>query len=348
MCSGVAHTDYDLSCNQQNKGVACNVVMMMKTAICIATFHRPEGLARLLEGLNALEVPPDSSEIVIVVVDNDSDGSARAVCDRLRPTLRWPLAYHIEAKRGIAPARNRALACVDATVDWIAFIDDDEAPARDWLVELFRAQGRYDADVVTGPVFPRLEEGAPRWIEKGRFFDGPRYETGRDLDRAATNNVLLRAAIIRGMTKHFEERFALMGCDDTHLFRRIGLAGHKIVWADAAVVYEWIPASRANAAWLIQRLFRIGNSITAVELDLFPGLRTAAVAVIKALVWLAIGAATTLWGLVSGRHNIVKGIRYLAYGIGRISWLTRFRYEEYKKTHGTGSGQASPPVEQAP
>jgi succinoglycan biosynthesis protein ExoM len=312
----------------------------MKIAICMATFHRPEGLARLLEGLNALEPPTDSAEIELVVVDNDAEGSGRKICDRLRPAMRWPLSYHIEPRRGIAPARNKALACVDSTADWIVFIDDDEAPAPNWLVELFRTQREYDADVVTGPVFPRLEDGAPTWIKKGRFFDGPRYETGHRLDRSATNNVLFKAAIVRGMPKHFEERFALMGCDDTHFFRRIHLAGHKIVWAASAVVYEWVPKSRANARWLILRLFRAGNSSTAIEVDLFGGLRTIAPAMAKGLVWILIGMVLTPWGLVSGRANLIKALRYLAFGVGRLSWLAGVRYEEYRTTHGTRGGPA--------
>lgn len=321
---------------------------LMKTAICMATYHRPEGLTRLLEGLNALEQPEDCAQIEFIVVDNDAEGSARAVCDRLRPTMRWPLSYHIEPRRGIAPARNRGLACVDEATDWIAFIDDDEAPATDWLAELFRVQKAFDADVVTGPVFPRFEDSAPKWIVNGGFFDGPRHDTGHRMDRAATNNVLFRAGIVRGMSEHFEERFALMGCDDTHFFRRIHLAGHKIIWADSAVVHEWIPESRATAGWLIRRLFRIGNSMTAVELDLFPGIGTALAAVAKAIVWMIIGIATTIFGLVTGRANLVKGIRFLAFSVGRLSWFTKFRYEEYRKVHGTGSGSVSESVAETP
>ena len=203
----------------------------MKTAICMATFLRPEGLARLLEGLNALEVPSESAEIEFVVVDNDAEGSGRETCDRLRPAMRWALSYHIEPHRGIAQSRNKALSCVDPAADWVAFIDDDEAPAPDWLVELFRVQNEYDADVVTGPVFPQLEEGTPSWIEQGGFFDGPRHETGHRLDRSATNNVLFRASLVRDMAQHFDERFGLTGGEDMHFFRRIHLAGHKIVWA---------------------------------------------------------------------------------------------------------------------
>ncbi len=308
----------------------------MKTAVCMATFHRPEGLARLLEGLNALELPADCADIEFVVVDNDAEGSGRQTCDRLRPTMRWPVSYHVQPRRGIAPARNMALARVDSTVEWIAFIDDDEAPAPDWLAELFRTQREYDADVVTGPVFPRFEEGTPSWIEKGRFFDGPRHETGHRLDSSATNNVLFRAAIIRGMPKHFEERFALMGCDDTHIFRRIHLAGHTIVWAASAVVYEWIPRSRANAKWLILRLFRAGNSLTAIDADLFPGIHTLALSMAKGLVWILIGTALLPWGLVSGRANLVKALRYAAFGVGRLAGLAGVQYEEYRKTHGTG------------
>lgn len=314
----------------------------MKTAVCMATFRRPEGLARLLEGLNALDLPADCADIEFVVVDNDAEGSGREICDRLRPTIRWPVLYHIEPNRGIASARNKALASVESTADWIAFIDDDEAPAPGWLAELIRIQRQYDADVVTGPVYPRFEAGAPAWIEQGRFFDGPRHETGRRLDRSATNNVLIRASIIRGMPRRFDERFGLTGGEDVHFFRRLNLAGYKIVWAASAVVHESVPASRANAWWLIQRHFRAGNSLTAIDADLFPGIHTPALSLAKGLTWIGIGAILMPGGLVAGRANLVKALRLIAFGVGRLAGLAGVRYEEYRKTHGTSGGPAPP------
>ncbi len=313
----------------------------MKTVICMATFRRPEGLARLLEGLNVLEVPAESPEIELVVVDNDTEGSGRETCDRLRATIRWPVSYYIESHRGIASARNKALASVDPTADWIAFIDDDEVPAPNWLVELFRVQRKFDAAVVTGPVLPHFEDDAPDWVRKGGFFDPPRHETGHRLNDSATNNVLFRADIVRGMDRHFDVRFGLTGGEDAHFFRRVALAGHKIVWAASGVVHESVPNSRTTAKWLILRLFRAGNSSTAIELDLFPGVRTLALSMTKGLVWVLIGLALTPWGLVSGRANLVKAVRYLAFGVGRLAGLAGVRYEEYRTTHGTG-GDAPP------
>ena len=306
----------------------------MKTAICVATYRRPEWLARLLDGLNSLQLPADFSAVSLIVIDNDPDGSARTVCDRLAPSFKYPIRYQIESRQGIAHARNRALTCVDSTIDWIAFIDDDEVPEPTWLAELFRVQAANEADVVAGPVLPRFEGNVPAWIVKGEFFDRRRYPTGHPLQTAATNNVLFRAQIIRGLTTHFDKRLALTGGEDSQFFRRLHRAGFKIVWADSAIVHEWVPMSRANATWLIRRMFRIGNAMTAVEFDLTPGVKTVVMTIAKALVWLMFGMATTVWGLFAGRHHLVKGARFIAFGLGRLAWFTNVRYEEYRREHG--------------
>jgi succinoglycan biosynthesis protein ExoM len=67
-------------------------------AICIITFRRPAGLARLLDGLRAIE-RPEGAEVSVVVVDNDPEGSAAAVADAARIALAWPLRYLRETRR---------------------------------------------------------------------------------------------------------------------------------------------------------------------------------------------------------------------------------------------------------
>ncbi len=61
---------------------------------------------------------------------------------------------------------------------------------------------------------------------------------------------------------------AMTGGSDSHFFRRLHRAGFSIVWADAALVSEWIPKSRACFGWLVRRFFRAGNTIGFVTLDL--------------------------------------------------------------------------------
>ena len=192
----------------------------ISVAICVITYQRPKGLRRLLNGLNCLTFSQSKHlDVRVIVVDNDSTGSASQVCESIIPSFKYPLTYSIESRRGISYARNRAIACVPPDTDFVAFIDDDEVPETSWLDELLTAQSKYDADVVSGPVLPYFpSETVATWVVKGRFFERPRYPTGYLRKTAATNNVLVCGEIFRSMDKLFDERFALTGGEDGHFF----------------------------------------------------------------------------------------------------------------------------------
>jgi len=245
------------------------------------------------------------------------------------------LRYDVEPQRGIPYARNKAVTCALDTADFIAFIDDDEVPEPQWLDELLRGQRAHDADVVTGPVVPEFSDDVPAWIVKGRYFETQRHPTGRRMDVAYTHNVLTRTEVLRAMVPFFDNRLALTGGEDSHLFRRVHAAGHSIVWADDAVVRESIPDSRACFAWLVKRFYRVGNTRGLVAIDLGSPVLTRLLLVAKAFVWGVIGLLTSISGLVRGRHALVHGIRYIAYGVGMVLSISGIRYEEYRETHGT-------------
>ena len=304
-------------------------------AVCVITFKRPEGLRRLLNGLNALCFRDTPPELEVIVVDNDPTASARRVCSELRSALKWPIQYHVEPCRGIPFARNKAVARALETADFIAFIDDDEVPEPDWLDELLHVQHACDVDVVTGPVVPHFPDEVPHWVIKGRFFESPRYPTGRCMDVAFTHNVLARNNVYRAMEPIFDERLAMTGGSDSHFFRRVHRAGFSIVWADVALVSEWIPKSRACFGWLVQRAFRSGTTLGFVTLDLGSAWSGRLELAAKAAVWIAIGVLLAPCGLVAGRHVFVKGIRYIAYGAGYLASIAGTHYDEYKTTHGT-------------
>ena len=305
----------------------------MKVSICALTYQRPHGLARLLEGLNGLTFEDAPPEIRIVIVDNDPSGSGRATCERLAPALRWPLVYVVEPRRGIAFGRNAALDNA-GDADWLCFIDDDEAPDARWLNELLRVQREHDADVVAGPVIPVLPDDTPAWIIRGRFFHRRRHATGHRLSHAFTNNVLFRSGLLAELNLRFDEQWALLGCGDRHFFQRIGMAGYRIVWADEAIVSEWIPASRANARWLIQRMFRVGITTSLVETQLRSRAKMVPILLAKSGVWILIGLGQALSGLVRGWHAVVQGLRSATYAVGLVLGIFGLRYEEYRKTHG--------------
>ena len=306
----------------------------MKVAVCVITYQRPRGLKALLESLNQLSFDRHPSEVEVVVVDNDTQGAARRVCDEVGPHFRWRLQTFEEPRRGIPFARNKAVASAPSDAEFIAFVDDDETVESNWLDELLNVQRTYEADVVTGPIVPRFMEDAPTWILEGRFYERRRHATGASLDRAFTNNVIFRAGIFAEMAPIFDERLALTGGSDAHFSRRVHRAGYKIVWADHAAVYEWIPTSRVGAKWILQRAYRVGTATSFIDLDILPGKKAVLRLLLRAGLSIAKGTFSLPLVFVNGKRGLILSMRSICFGAGMLAGLTGRQYQEYRRTHG--------------
>jgi succinoglycan biosynthesis protein ExoM len=308
----------------------------MLVSICVATYQRPEGLKRLMAGLDRLvfndrEVP----NIEVIVVDNDPTCSARDFCQQLQASFKWSLKYFSEPQRGVSYVRNCAVAQADPNTDFISFIDDDQVPELNWMEELLTVQQQYNADVVAGPYlayYPAAK--VPKWVIKGKFFDSPRYPTGHLINLTGTGNVLIRSQVLKAMDKIFDERFALTGGEDTHLFMRIYRAGYKMVWADAAMVSEWVPESRTNIKWILRRGYRCHSTYAICEKKLDPLMKVLSRRIPTGSTRIAIGLVTLIPSLLLGRSSFVHALLQIAQGAGMFSGLMGRSYEEYKSVHG--------------
>ena len=300
--------------------------------MCVATYLRPEGLARLLQAFDRLVfAKSETPELEIIVVDNDPQGSALAVCAHVSGALRWPLRYHHEPRPGISFARNAAVR-IAAAAEFVAFIDDDEVPEPQWLDELLYVQRVHEADVVAGPVIPEFPDGAPIWLRRGGFFDLPRYRTGQKLDYTAAGNVLVRSTVFHALNPPFDERLALAGGEDTLFFLRAARAGYLLVWADEALAREYIPRSRVRAGWLLQRAFRVGNSWALCLCSLQPSLRGRAVRVAKGTGRVAGGLLVLPFSPLGGRGTVLRVLRAILFGIGDLAGVVGLRYDEYSRS----------------
>lgn len=227
--------------------------------VCVCTYKRPQFLQRLLEELRG----QDTSGLFtysIVVVDNDHLRSAQPVVSDFAAASATPTTYCVEPQQNIAMARNKAIGKSDG--EFIAFIDDDEFPADDWLCNLFKAYVAYGVDGVLGPVVPHFQCDPPPWVKKGRFFERPTYATGYKLawPETRTGNVLFSRSILRGVDTPFRSEFGT-GREDVDFFRRMTERGCTFVWCNEAVVYEVVPSSRCKRSYLMKRaLLRGGNS----------------------------------------------------------------------------------------
>jgi len=272
-------------------------ISQRRVSVCVATCGRPIGLANLLGALEVLEMPPGTT-LQIVVVDNDSSESARAVCDEAAARHAYSLRYMVEKRRGIPFARNAALAVALSDSDFVAFIDDDETPESDWLAELLRVQEYYNADVVTGPCLPRYVEPPPSWVVDGAFHETPRHPTGTLRHVAFTHNALVRAAVFEIVDRYFDESMALNGGDDAEFFTRVFTAG-----------FAWVELSHHSSTLPRQLVHSVYCMVKGTGIALLLPLR--------------------------GRAAGAKGLQLFSYGLGRIAGSSGYLHQEYRVVHGT-------------
>jgi len=142
--------------------------MMITIAIC--TFNRAESLRRTLDSLAAMQVPDDLLWEVVVVNNNCTDHTDAVISDFAQ---RLPIRREYEKQPGQSNARNRAIDA--AKGDYIIWTDDDVVVDRDWLAAYADAfRHRPDAAVFGGPIRPRYELPAVKWvIDSEALLGGP-------------------------------------------------------------------------------------------------------------------------------------------------------------------------------
>ncbi|MEM7410754.1 MAG: glycosyltransferase [Myxococcota bacterium] len=231
-------------------------------AICIATRERPESLQTLLTSIAALEIDDATTELLVVVADNDERGSARDVCDDATRWLGYPLRYVHEPRPGIPMARNASLSPVAGKVDWIVFVDDDEIVPGHWIAALCATQTSTQADVVTGPVRAVYAHPPPRWWSDAGFHDTPEHPEGSVRSVAYTHNTLVRAARLGPIGPWFDER--LPSGEDVALFRSLVKGGATIVWSREAFVQESVTPNRVSWRGMLRRGWREGVALARV------------------------------------------------------------------------------------
>lgn len=299
-------------------------------AICVATYKRPDGLRRLLRSLIALD-PINGNPPTVVVIDNDPAGSAAAVIEEVageNPEISF--RYSVEIRKGISFARNRAIEeARDQTV--LAFIDDDDEASPPWLKELLRVRNTYQAEVVGGPVIVAFEEPPPSWLSSERFFDLPRYPTGTPVGFVSTANMLVEREVLERTGLSFDEDFAETGGSDALFSMEARLAGLDLVWADEAVVTEWMPPGRATVRWHVRRGYRIGATLARCEVKIGASLRTRAFRLLKSIYRMSMGGVLILVGILTFSQNrLFWGLREGARGWGMLMGLFGRRFFEYR------------------
>jgi succinoglycan biosynthesis protein ExoM len=303
--------------------------------VAVPSFRRPAGLERLLTALEALET---DARVSVLVADNDTDNrEASAVCEKLRSRgYRWPLDCIIAQERGIAQARNALVdhILLHSEAELVAMLDDDEWPHAGWLDGFLSVQRATGADALHGAVLREFESTPGRRAVACHGLAPMRNKTGIVTMIEGTSNVLVSRACFEGLAKPcFDPDFALSGGEDRDFFERLRRQGKRFAWADAAIAYAWVPASRASFGWALMRAYRTGNS----DMRVFLKHRHSHTQMLREL--LKIAAAPmfylplTLVSLPLVRRH-ADALCKLCRAAGKAAALLGHRFDEYATVHG--------------
>ncbi len=314
-----------LSDVKDNSGASTNLT---KVSICAATYKRPELLKNLLESLNNLtfiQIPVP--EIEVIIVDNDSNKSAEATVSAIKSSFQWPLKYFVESNQGVTYARNRCVSEAAKDSDFIAMVDDDEYVSPGWLEELLINQQKFNALIVTGPAIPvyREEQNPPEWIKVGDFHSHARYETGKRMDTAFTNNVMFSTKLLQNLGEGeelFDHRFAHKGAEDAYLFSCLNKQGCKIIWANDAVLYEPVSDERLSLRWILNRGFWSWSVHSFIETELYPSFKVQCIRATKGLGLILIGIFSIGPSIFLGKAKVAWALLRICRGMGTLSGLS--------------------------
>ncbi|MBX4894115.1 glycosyltransferase family A protein [Rhizobium bangladeshense] len=301
----------------------------LNIAVGVLTYRRLDGIAKLLDVMTRqTRDPARPYHLTMVIVDNDAAGSARATVEGFGQTGAYDLIYVVEPNQGIPFARNRALDSAPAGTDLFCFLDDDEWPVDGWLDAMLETREKNRADCVYGPVQPVYPENPPEYFIKARVFERKKNKDGQRISYAASNNVMFDYPLIRSWNLRFEEKMRFTGGTDYLFFNQAIRRGMQVFWADKALVYDIVPASRMTWKWVLQRQYRLGNTF-AVSEGLHGNLQ-------RRLYRAAYGATRVMLGLAMLPAIVISpywGMRALTHvlrGAGMVNGILGHAYQEYK------------------
>jgi glycosyltransferase involved in cell wall biosynthesis len=284
-------------------------------SVCICTYKRPDFLKRLLQALNTQETG-GLFTYSIVVADNDQLQSGKGVVEEFGKSSAVPnsisIRYCVEPRQNIALARNKAIE--NAEGDFVAFIDDDEFPAENWLLNLFCTCERYQVDGVLGPVRRHFDQTPPEWIVKGDFYERPIHPTGLPVrwSMGRTGNVLLRGKVFTPGEPPFRPEFR--HGEDQDFFRRRIEDGYRFVWCSDAIAYEVVPPVRWKRTFMLKKALLRGSSAA-----LHPTL--GAEDIWRSIIAVPAYALALPFALILGQHRFMKLLISLCDHLGKLLTL---------------------------
>lgn len=299
-------------------------------SVIIPTYHRPEGI---FNAVNSVLNQKNAPAFEIIVLDNDTNGSAQNICAKLSEkahNMGIDFTYDIEHAAGVANARNSAVKI--ARGKFVAFLDDDETAFEDWLQNLYKAWNETKAWVVFGPIEAVLEDGAEEPKEYFKSFFERRLdgETRIITNTYGCGNSFIEVAKVFVKNPPFSLETNETGGEDDYLWGDVRARNGNFAFAKDAWVYEHVPKERASWKYMTRRAFAFGHYVSAKyfnskDKEYLKGIASMGRGCLQALLMLPLFLALALINHEKRAWAYDKMLR----GFGKIFWFGDFKQKLY-------------------
>jgi glycosyltransferase involved in cell wall biosynthesis len=244
------------------------VVDLPKISVILCTHNRAHTLTTALESIAAQSIS-ESVGWDVVVVDNNSSDETRQVVEDFKRRYPDRFRYFFEKQQGISHARNRGIQ--EAHGEILAFIDDDETAAPNWLQNLTANLHNGEWSGAGGRILPQWNCDRPRWLsDKSRLtlaplavFDlgtkeGPLTESPFGANMAFRKEVFNACGGFR--TDLGRVGKGMLSGEDSELGRRVFAAGRRLRYEPSALTYHPVEEYRVSRKYFLQWWFNKGRT----------------------------------------------------------------------------------------
>jgi glycosyltransferase involved in cell wall biosynthesis len=225
----------------------------MDVSVVISTYNGAATLPGALDSVLNQDLNGVSHEVI--VVDNNSHDSTRAVIESFMGRDPRRVRYVFEPRQGVSHGRNAGVAAATAPV--IAFFDDDVRVARDWVRTLKRALDEHpDVDFVGGKVLPEWESPPAAWLTDAHwsplalvdYGQEPVYVTADRQLCLVSANLAVRRSLFDAVGLFAPElqrvRDSIGSMEDHELLMRCWRAGKQGLYVPTLLARTTVPIGR--------------------------------------------------------------------------------------------------------